>query len=202
MRWMIKTWLIRLYWMIQNWRLARKTVKLQLKVLNGDYPKNTRLIDDQRIKTIIVESQPGKRMVLCEDEPVCLYFPYVYFMIKYMESISPCGKTYVACNMSIGFSANPLDSSDGVIGHLPLSNYAGNYNFCLGDSNPTSDQYVSVRELVEAYINAFWKTSFGMCEEDWAEWATATKFSGGLPYVKKTHLKITTRTHSQTDGVS
>jgi hypothetical protein len=157
--------------------------------LKGDYPNNTRHLHDPgkgRTQTVVVEVQPGKRMVLAGDEPICLYFPYTYFLVRYMESISPNGKTYVttapAC---IGFSADRLDSTNGIIGRLPLSNYAEGYSFCLGSGSPSIGPYKSVRELVEAHMNAFWKSSFQMHSHDCEEWIMATKASVGAPCVKR-----------------
>jgi hypothetical protein len=147
------------YWRIRTCRIK----KLSLKVIKGDFPQNLKYIHTNRdIKTIVVESLPGKRMILIQDRPFCLYFPYTYFIMTYRDSISPKGKCYVLMNFWIGFSPCKIMSTDGFIGRLPLSNYSGSFSFCLGDGSPTFGPYETVRELAETCINSFWKTSFEM----------------------------------------
>lgn len=181
-------WLLRLYWRIQNWWFVKTTVKLPLKVIKGDYPINTRYIQEESrlSKVIVVEAQPANRMVLVRDgEPICLYFPYTYFVIRYMESVNSFGKKYIASSMYIGFSTNRLESANGMVGKLPLSNYSSNFSFCLGDAGARLGAFKTVRELVEAHMNVFWQTAFEMSKKGCEDWISATKASVGNPCVKR-----------------
>jgi hypothetical protein len=185
----VMQWLLRLYWRIQNWCFVRTTVKLPLKVIKGDYPINTRYIQEESrlSKVIVVEAQPANRMVfVLHGEPICLYFPYTYFVIRYTESVSPYhGKRYIASSMYIGFSVNRLESANGMVGKLPLSNYSSNFSFCLGDAGAKLGAYKTVRELVEAHMNVFWQTAFEMSKQGCEDWISATKASVGGPCVKR-----------------
>lgn len=163
------------YWRILTCRVK----KLPLKIVKGDFPQNVKYMQKNAdgSKIIIVESLPGKRMIINGDHPVCLYFPYTYFVIVYRDSISPRGKSFVLQNFFIGFSSYKLVSTDGLLGRLPLSNYSSSYTFCLGDATPSFGPYKTVRQLAETYINSFWKSSFQMSFNYLDDWAVKTKIN-------------------------
>jgi hypothetical protein len=157
-------------------------VKLPLKVLKGDFPANTRYVGNNKYhKIVIVEAEPAKRMVFINGRTICLYFPYTYFIIQYVESMQSRGKTgYVLTAFHIGFSPNKITHTNGLVYELPLSNYHGAFSFCLGDSRP-KNPYSSVRELANALMNAFWQTEFHNLYAGNA-WIEATKKNTGLRY--------------------
>ena len=112
------------YWSIKNWWMKRTNFnQLELKVVKGQYPANMRYLDEKN-KVMIVEAMAGKRMVLVDGKPVCLYFPYTYFIIPYITSQSnPHEINYLARTFWVGFSSERLYNTTGKVGRIPLSNY-------------------------------------------------------------------------------
>lgn len=182
-------WWRRLCWRIYRWRfgsVGKTELTLEPKIIKGNYPNNLRYVKDKKhLKVVIVEAMPGKRMILAENKPVCLYFPYVYFIVSYAESISPLGKSYVVLGMDVGFSENRIESTNAMISRLPLSNYAGLFSFCLGTGLPSHGPYESIKAMVESHINSFWRSSFEMTNLYFDEWADATKRGMGDIVVNK-----------------
>lgn len=175
----------RLYWKMRI-RLLPNDKILRSKVLKGDFPKATKFVGSiGNASVIVVESDPGKRMVFSEDGPVCLYFPYVYFVIRYMVSITPKGKAYVFLHMRIGFSNQQLESNNDMVGRLPLSNEMVPFEYCLGRNEPIGP-YDSVKELSNAYIDSFWKTAFEISTKygNYKNWLEATKDGAGFFFVE------------------
>lgn len=179
------------YWLrFHSWWSNKITVALPLKVVQGDYPATTRYIsenDEANRFIVVVETLPGNRMVLFghagNGRPVCLYFPYVYFVVRYMKAYwGPNETKYVFADLHVGFSPNQLTTMRGRVGSLPLSNYNGMHQFCLGTQHPRG-VYDTVREVAEAAINCFWKTAFQMDRSDVREWAYHTKAGSGEPYM-------------------
>lgn len=90
-------------------------------------------------------------------------FPYIYFVVRYVETIQPrFRKAYVFGSLHVGFSDKQLFDLTGETFAWDMSNYeGGNFSVCLGDGTPIG-VYTTVRKLAEDAITAFWKTSFSM----------------------------------------
>ena len=163
--------------------------KIKQKRIKGSYPLNVRFIDtSQSSKVIVTEGSPGKRIVFHygegrEVKPICLYFPYSYFVIRYYESISPEGKSYVFKSMSVGFSSFRISDTKGLVYQLPLTNSLGHFEFCLGSACPGKN-FKTVRQLVDSYVTHFWASSFASTYEFFT-WEDATKLGRGDAYCFK-----------------
>ena len=184
------------YWLrLRSWWSNKTSVVLPLKVIQGDYPATTRYtLDDDKANRhiVIVETLPGNRMILMghrsNGTPVQLYFPYVYFIVRYVKAHCGPGETkYLFADLHVGFSTHPLSTLRDRVGSLPLSNYNGTHQFCLGTQIPKGI-YNSVREVAEAAINCFWKTSFQMDRHDVRDWAYHTRAGSGEAFLS--HLII------------
>lgn len=180
-----------LYWRLKRWLKSPTPKTLQIKVLKGKYPVNLRYLDEKK-KMMIVESLPGKRMVIIADRPVCLYFPYIYFIIEYSESQSePLSETdpikvrYTIRSFYVGFSAEQNFNTSEKIGKLPLSNYIGIFGICLGNSWPKPLVHDDLRTLSVNLINAYWKSSFQSASQSCQSWIEATKVGLGEYFVDK-----------------
>lgn len=179
----------RFYWKIKK----ILHVKLPIKIIQGDYPSNTVYIgrENKRTKFIVVECNPGKRIIFANDmnyrnSPICLYFPYTYFVIKYTQSISPLGNFFVYMGMFVGFSNQRIKNTSEVLYSLPFSNQTGFFSYCLGSSEPKYGPYVTVRELYESCANSFWHSRFQQDSTPGSflsKWCTATKLGYGENYI-------------------
>ena len=137
----------------------KKFVELPFTESEENLSERTRYVDKS---TIVIEIPPCKRVVHTNDGYEHLSFPFIYFIIKYGKSCpDPYHTFYVYSSLKLGFSGEQLESSNGLIGKIPISNYHESFKYCLGDGSPRG-MYDTLKQLSDIVVANFWQTSFQM----------------------------------------
>lgn len=133
----------------------------------------------------VVEIKPCKRTIHTLEGFCHLSFPYIYFVVRFVESRPHRGSLYYTfSSLRMGFSEKQVTNSKGVVGKIPISNYHESdheFNYCLGSSAP-SGVYHSVQELLDSVVRIFWQSTFQMDIDKL--WARFTKL-GNDDYINR-----------------
>lgn len=112
---------------------------------------------------LVVEYSPHRRTIFVDSKPVYCYFPYTYFVIEYFKETKKIKKKqksfYSSIGLKVGFAGNYPVTSSLSLHMLPLPNYLGNFDVCLGDLD-ISKSFDTLKEAANYIIDSYWKSSF------------------------------------------
>lgn len=135
-------------------RHANRTADGQITL----FPKNCRFFvqNENGHGTIIVEDEPQPRVIFTgRNETVRIALPYLVFVIQFQEIKG----RFFAAQCGIGFRPKPLVSIDDTI-YVPMLPHCDINGNCQPIDGLPPNGCGSVVEVVNAFLNSFWNSSF------------------------------------------